>query len=205
MQDRRSSSGTVNQFGTIRLKQGSSAGHKDYLKNMLVSRLQKKFPRQDNATTTTIDAEVNLFCQSEYVTKESMKQLELRVSRKLNRVAEESEHLYTEEAAHYTQRGSRMPEKKIASGNMSQEIGFNLDIAQTLPTYTDLPANNQRQLSNQKAYASQAKTLRRNITNKIRMVDGAIDLSAAPTQRMPKNINTLKELPSLQHLSISNG
>ena len=52
---------------------------------MLVSRLQKKFPNSatEPHVMRLIEGEVNLFCASEHVTKESMKQLESRISRKL--------------------------------------------------------------------------------------------------------------------------
>jgi hypothetical protein len=43
---------------------------------MLISKLQKKFPAADPKVKITIESEVKLFCSSEYVTKESMKQLE---------------------------------------------------------------------------------------------------------------------------------
>ena len=82
MDDRRSqTSSKINmQFGTGK----TSAGHKEYLKNMLINRMMKRFPVADTATRQTVESEVNLFIASEYVTKESMKQLEQRVARKLN-------------------------------------------------------------------------------------------------------------------------
>ena len=82
--DRRasSSSSTINQFGSVRTQ--GRAGHKDYLHNMLVNRLSKKFNVLDSQTLQTIKGEVTVFCQNEYVTKESMKHLEQRVARKLN-------------------------------------------------------------------------------------------------------------------------
>ena len=82
MDERRSqTSSKVNmQFGTGK----TSAGHKEYLKNMLINRMMKRFPVADTATRQTVESEVNLFIASEYVTKESMKQLEQRVARKLN-------------------------------------------------------------------------------------------------------------------------
>ena len=81
--DRRSSSSTINQFGSIKMERGKASGHKDYLKNMLVNRLLKKYPGCDNITKGTIEQEVQIFCANEYVTKESMKQLEQRVTRRL--------------------------------------------------------------------------------------------------------------------------
>ena len=81
--DRRSSSSTINQFGSIKIK-GAGAGHKDYLKNMLLGRLLKKFPTPSKQTVQLVEDEVAAFCASEYITKESMKQLESRVARKLN-------------------------------------------------------------------------------------------------------------------------
>lgn len=50
---------------------------------MLVSRLLKKFPSRDAETVALIDAEVVKFCASEYISKESMKQLEARINRQL--------------------------------------------------------------------------------------------------------------------------
>ena len=81
--DRRSqTSSKVNmQFGSSR---AGAAGHKEYLRNMLINKLLKKFPDADYLMKSTIESEVNLFISSEYVTKESMKQLEARVARKLN-------------------------------------------------------------------------------------------------------------------------
>ena len=50
---------------------------------MLISKLLKKFPSSDPKVKNTIESEVKLFCSSEYVTKETMKMLEQRISRKL--------------------------------------------------------------------------------------------------------------------------
>ena len=46
---------------------------------MLVSRLQKKFPQRDTETVELLESEVAQFCASEYVSKESMRQLEVRI------------------------------------------------------------------------------------------------------------------------------
>ena len=44
---------------------------------MLINRLLKKFPDQDSERLMrVVEGEVNVFIQSEYVTKESMRQLE---------------------------------------------------------------------------------------------------------------------------------
>jgi len=40
---------------------------------MLINRLLKKFPHKDMNTKLTIEAEVDAFCQSEYVTKGTIK------------------------------------------------------------------------------------------------------------------------------------
>ena len=51
---------------------------------MLINRLTKKFPDQGSQLLNqAAEDEVNSFIASEYVTKDSMKQLEQRVSRKL--------------------------------------------------------------------------------------------------------------------------
>ena len=77
--DRRSNVSTTTsmmQFGSIKGKKGA-VGHKNYLKNMLINRLLKKFPDQDSERLMrVVEGEVNVFIQSEYVTKESMRQLE---------------------------------------------------------------------------------------------------------------------------------
>ena len=61
-----------NQFGAIR---GAKNGHKDYLKNMLVNRLLKKFPGS-GACQQIVEAEVQTFCETEFVSKDGMKRLE---------------------------------------------------------------------------------------------------------------------------------
>ena len=52
----------------------SAMGHKNYLKNMLINRLLKKFPDQDSEHLMgVVESEVNVFIATEYVTKESMR------------------------------------------------------------------------------------------------------------------------------------
>mmetsp|Transcript_27916 Transcript_27916/g.37282 ORF Transcript_27916/g.37282 Transcript_27916/m.37282 type:complete len:168 (+) Transcript_27916:12-515(+) len=82
--DRRSTASSVNmmQFGSS--KGNKSAGHKNYLQNMLINRMTKRFPDVDEGTRRQIEAEVSLFISSEYVTKESMRQLEQKIARNFN-------------------------------------------------------------------------------------------------------------------------
>lgn len=47
---------------------------------MLINRILKKYPGADAEMRDLIKKEVNAFCASEYVTKETIKQLENRVS-----------------------------------------------------------------------------------------------------------------------------
>ena len=68
----------------VEIKLKGRDGHKDYLKKMLINRLQKKFPQADDQTNQIIISEVNIFLNNEYVTKESMKKLDQKVARRLN-------------------------------------------------------------------------------------------------------------------------
>lgn len=83
--DRKSNISTTTSMMQFGAQKGKSAtGHKTYLKNMLINRLVKKYPDQDNGDLLRIlEGEVNVFIASEYVTKESMRQLEQKVARKL--------------------------------------------------------------------------------------------------------------------------
>ena len=55
---------------------GFAANHKGYLKNMLVSRLMKKLPSITEAQKRLIESEVQIFVNREYLTKDTMRQLE---------------------------------------------------------------------------------------------------------------------------------
>ena len=62
---------------------GSPTSHKDYLKNMLINKFSKKYPG-DYLSRRMIEIEVQVFIANEFVTKENMKALEVKIARKIN-------------------------------------------------------------------------------------------------------------------------
>ena len=59
------------------------AGHKDYLKNMLINKFAKKYPA-DPLSRRMIEIEVKVFMDNEHVTKDNMRALEAKIARKIN-------------------------------------------------------------------------------------------------------------------------
>ena len=59
-----------------------AAGHKDYLKNMLINKFTKKYP--GDVSRRMIEIEVQSTMANEYITKENMKTLEAKILRRLN-------------------------------------------------------------------------------------------------------------------------
>ena len=60
----------------------AAAGHKDYLKNMLINKFTKKYP--GDVSRRMIEIEVQSTMANEYITKENMKTLEAKIIRRLN-------------------------------------------------------------------------------------------------------------------------
>ena len=54
---------------------------------MLVNRLMKKVPNLDESQKRLVDSEVAMFINHEYLTRETMKQLENKIVRQLTRHA----------------------------------------------------------------------------------------------------------------------
>ena len=149
-----SMSSSMMQFGAVKGK--TAAGHKNYLRNMLINRLIKKFPDQKSEQLRmVVEDQVNVFIASEYVTKESIRQLEQQVSRKLNPNTQ----------AHHTQNSERKmtleDDRQVVDGGPSTAVKKN-------KTY-DLDMLNSAPGRYQPKNASTVK--RSNISSKIKLVN----------------------------------